>query len=41
VKLPIPKYETAAVKINETCGNAAILFDEMFEEGIVSKTLDI
>jgi hypothetical protein len=29
----------SAVKINETRGNAAVLFDEMFDEGIVPKTL--
>jgi len=34
-----PKMETSAVNINETRGNAAILFDEMFDEGIVPKAL--
>jgi len=38
-KITYPKIETSAVKINGTCGNAVILFDEMFGEGIVPKTL--
>ena len=38
-EITYPKIETSAVKINETRGNAAILFDEMFDEGIVPKTL--
>jgi len=38
-EITYPKIETSAVKINKTRGNAAILFDKMFEEGIVPKTL--
>jgi len=39
IEITYTKIETSAVKINETLGNAAILFDEMFGEGIVPKTL--
>jgi DUF971 family protein len=38
-EITYPKIEISLVKINETCGNYAILFDEMFDEGIVPKTL--
>jgi hypothetical protein len=35
-EITYPKIETSAVKINETRGNAAVLFEEMFDGGIVT-----
>jgi hypothetical protein len=32
-EITYPKIETSTVKFNETHGNAAILLDEMFDEG--------